>query len=85
MINYAARRIEHPHINFPQFPIISFHKQKQKDMKKNYVKPQMVVVKLKHRANLLVNSANGNAFNGSINGYDGQGRASELDYIDDEW
>jgi hypothetical protein len=27
----------------------------------------------------------GNAFNGSINGYDGQGRASELDYIDDEW
>ena len=54
-------------------------------MKKNYVKPQMVVVKLKHRANLLVNSANGNAFNGSINGYSGQGRASELDYIDDEW
>ena len=46
----------------------------------------MVVVKLKHRANLLlVDSAKGNAFNGSINGYDGQGRASELDYIDDEW
>ena len=55
-------------------------------MKKNYVKPQMMVVKLKHRAPLLiVSNANGNAFSGSINGYDGQGRASELDYIDDEW
>ena len=59
-------------------------------MKKNYVKPQMVSVKLNHRANLLVNSnqsytVNGNAFNGSATGSSGQGRASELDYIDDEW
>jgi len=38
---------------------------------------------------LLVNSQNytlrGNAFGGSATGYSGQGRASELDYIDDEW
>jgi hypothetical protein len=60
-------------------------------MKKNYVKPQMAVVKLNHRANLL-NASNpsgytlrGNAFNPSTTGYSGQGRASELDYIDDEW
>ena len=59
-------------------------------MKKNYVKPQMAVVKLNHRANLLNASPNGytlrgNAFGGSATGYSGQGRASELDYIDDEW
>ena len=55
-------------------------------MKKNYVKPQMMVVKLNHRAPLLiVNSANGNAFSGSITSSSGQGRARELDYIDDEW
>ncbi len=49
----------------------------------------MAVVKINHRANLLVNSQNytlrGNAFGGSATGYSGQGRASELDYIDDEW
>ena len=55
-------------------------------MKKNYVKPQMMVVKLNHRAPLLIASrSQGNAFTGSINGSSGQGRASELDYIDDEW
>ncbi|MCR4810474.1 MAG: hypothetical protein K5896_11540 [Prevotella sp.] len=55
-------------------------------MKKNYVKPQMMVVKLNHRAPLLIASnVNGNAFSGSTTGYSGQGRASELDYIDDEW
>ncbi len=55
-------------------------------MKKNYVKPQMMVVKLKHRAPLLiVSNANGNAFSGSITSSSGHARASELDYIDDEW
>ncbi len=55
-------------------------------MKKQYQKPQMAVVKLKHRANLLVNSnVTGNAFNGSITGSSSQGRAHELDGIDDEW
>ena len=55
-------------------------------MKKQYQKPQMAVVKLKHRANLLVvSNAQGNAFNGSVSGSSGQGRAHELDGIDDEW
>ncbi len=46
----------------------------------------MMVVKLNHRAPLLIASnVNGNAFSGSTTGYSGQGRASELDYIDDEW
>ena len=59
---------------------------KKKDMKKQYQKPQMAVVKLKHRANLLVaTSTNGNAFNGSVSGSAGQGRARELDWVDDEW
>ena len=57
-----------------------------KDMKKDYVKPQMAVVKLRHRANLLVvSNAQGNAFNGGVSGSAGQGRAHELDGIDDEW
>ncbi len=57
-----------------------------KDMKKDYVKPQMAVVKLKNRVNLLVvSNAQGNAFNGSVSGSNGQGRAHELDGIDDEW
>ena len=50
----------------------------------------MAVVKINHRANLLNASPNGyalrgNAFGGSATGYSGQGRASELDYINDEW
>ena len=57
-----------------------------KDMKKDYVKPQMAVVKLRHRTNLLVvSNAQGNAFNGGVTGSNGQGRAHELDGIDDEW
>ena len=59
-------------------------------MKKQYQKPQMAVVKFKHRANLLVTSdqnynATGNAFNGGVTGSSGQGRARELDWVDDEW
>ena len=58
-----------------------------KDMKKDYVKPQMAVVKLRHRANLLLTSdyqAQGNAFSGGVTGSNGEGRARELDGIDDE-
>ena len=55
-----------------------------KDMKKDYVKPQMAVVKLRHRANLLLNTS-GNAFSGGVTGSNGEGRAHELDGIDDEW
>ena len=56
-------------------------------MKKDYVKPQMAVVKLRHRANLLLIASHtqGNAFNGGVSGSNGQGRARELDGIDDEW
>ena len=57
-------------------------------MKKDYVKPQMAVVKLRHRANLLLTSdyqAQGNAFSGGVTGSNGEGRARELDGIDDEW
>ena len=53
-------------------------------MKKDYVKPQMAVVKLRHRANLLLNTS-GNAFSGGVTGSNGEGRAHELDGIDDEW
>ena len=54
-------------------------------MKKDYVKPQMTVVKLRHRANLLVvSNAQGNAFSGGVTGSRGEGRARELDGIDDE-
>ena len=60
-----------------------------KDMKKDYVKPQMAVVKLRHRANLLLTSesynATGNAFNGGVSGSSGEGRAHELDGIDNDW
>ena len=56
-----------------------------KDMKKDYVKPQMAVVKLRHRANLLITSATGNAFSGGVTGSNGEGRAHELDGIDNEW
>ncbi len=56
------------------------------NMKKQYQKPQMAVVKLRHRTNLLVvSNAQGNAFNGGVTGSAGQGRAHELDGIDDEW
>ena len=55
-------------------------------MKKDYVKPQMAVVKLRHRANLLVvSSSQGNAFSGGVTGSNGEGRAHELDGIDNEW
>ena len=56
-------------------------------MKKQYQKPQMAVVKFKHRANLLVTSdtvVTGNAFGSSVSGSASQGRARELDGIDDE-
>ena len=57
-----------------------------KDMKKDYVKPQMAVVKLRHRANLLVvSNTQGNAFSGGVTGSNGEGRAHELDGIDEEW
>lgn len=57
-------------------------------MKKDYVKPQMAVVKLRHRANLLITSGyntSGNAFSGGVTGSNGEGRAHELDGIDNEW
>ena len=53
-------------------------------MKKEYVKPQMVAVKINQRENLLVDSVNSNAFQGRVTKSSSTGRSRGCDWDDEE-
>jgi hypothetical protein len=53
-------------------------------MKKEYVKPQMVAVKINQRENLLVDSIQGNAFKSTTTKSSGPGRSRGCDWDDEE-
>jgi hypothetical protein len=53
-------------------------------MKKEYVKPQMVAVKINQRENLLVDSINSDAFQGRVTKSNGTGRSRGCDWDDEE-
>ena len=54
-------------------------------MKKEYVKPQMVAVKINQRETpLCASEVNGNAFNGNITKYRGTGRSRGSDWDDEK-
>lgn len=55
-------------------------------MKKRYVKPQMEVVMISQRENLLgANEVDGNLFSGSITRGSGEGRSRDYDMDDEDW
>ena len=57
---------------------------KERIMKKVYVKPQMVAVKINQRENLLTDSVNSNAFQGRVTKSSGPGRSRGCDWDDEE-
>ena len=55
-------------------------------MKRNYLKPGMVIVQLEHNAIIMqASNVDGNAFKGSIGSGTGAGRTKEQSVWDEEW
>ena len=55
-------------------------------MKRNYVKPGMVIVQLAQKVSIMqASNVDGNAFKGSIGSGTGAGRTKEQSVWDEEW